>query len=67
MAPDDVLALAKVLESLDKAPNKVFDVIYVVPTETPEYIEEALGQKMAIFKYHQNTTCGYSKLVPKDA
>ena len=41
MAPDEVLALAKVLESLYKAPNEVFDVIYVVPTETPEDIEEA--------------------------
>ena len=28
---------------------------------------EAIGQKMAIFKYCQNTPCGYSKVVPEDA
>ena len=35
--------------------------------KSPFFVLWPLGQKMAIFKYHQNTPCGYSKLVPEDA
>ena len=34
--------------------------------KSPFFALEAIGQKMAIFKSHQNTPCGYSKLVPED-
>ena len=34
---------------------------------SPFFVLWPLGQKMGIFKYHQNTPCGYSKLVPEDA